>query len=217
LPSVAIIDYGMGNLHSIEKACKISGFDTCFSKSAKQLFEADLIILPGVGAFGPAMDLLKRNNLIEPIKEYHHLGKPLFGICLGMQLLFTKSFEGGEFEGLGLIEGSIVPFRNQSFFNKDFKIPHISWNQLHKPQNSSWNGSPLESFHEGEFMYFMHSYYVVPAEKESILSWSTYGGINYCSSVSKNNIFGVQFHPEKSGEKGLQIYKQLFSKINKEN
>lgn len=205
---IAIIDYQLSNLYSVKNACESVGFKAFATSDEKELLAADAAILPGVGAFADAMYSLDRLNLIEPIKTFINSGRKFMGICLGLQLLFTKSEEFGNHNGLDIIKGRVVKFSNLSAKNDKIRVPNIGWNKIFKINNdeNNWKYSPLKSQNDGEYMYFIHSYYVIPAIKRDILSMTCYENINYCSAVLKENIFAVQFHPEKSGKKGIKIY-----------
>ncbi len=207
---VVIIDYGLGNLYSIAQACNHVGFSPVITCDKDEIFNADSVILPGVGAFKIAMNHLLELDLVPVIKEYANTGKPLMGICLGMQLLFDESEEFGMNKGLGLIPGVIKRFP-EKVNNKKMKIPHIGWNRL-TTAGSKWTDTPLHDVSEMEFMYFVHSYYAEPSISSDILTYTYYQEFKYCSSVQKNNLFGFQFHPEKSGETGLSIYKHFLER-----
>jgi glutamine amidotransferase len=216
----AIVDYGLGNLFSIKHACEHTGIRTMITSSSSEIRGADALILPGVGAFGDAVASLRRLKLIDVLCEFAESGKILFGICLGMQLLMTESLEFGRHSGLNLIKGRVVPFEHPtSDSGGSLKVPQIGWNRI-SPHGSAgkttvsggaWNGSPLEGLQRGEYMYFIHSFYVVPEDDVVSLSNSQYGDIQFCSSLLHNNIFACQFHPERSGPQGLQIYRNLRS------
>ncbi|RZL50375.1 MAG: imidazole glycerol phosphate synthase subunit HisH [Pedobacter sp.] len=207
---VVIVDYGLGNLYSIGQACNHLGYSPVISSSKEQILNSDYLILPGVGAFKVAIDHLTDRDLINTIKAFANSGKPIMGVCLGMQLLFDRSEEFGSHDGLGLIAGEIKKIPLQ-FEEQKIKIPHIGWNKLFHSQ-LEWSNTPLEQITEDNFMYFVHSYYAKPLDESNILSYTYYQGFKYCSSVQKNNIFGFQFHPEKSGEQGLSIYKNFLSR-----
>jgi len=207
--NTVIIDYGLGNLYSIAQACSHVGNTPSITSNREEIMNADSLILPGVGAFKVAMDQLNDLDLTTTIIDFANSGKPLMGVCLGMQLLFEKSQEFGNHKGLGLIQGSINRFPEQCNNNK-LKIPHIGWNRLFNG-NIGWQDTPLKEIKESDFMYFVHSYYAEPTDLSTILSYTHYQDFKYCSSVQKNNIFGFQFHPEKSGETGLTIYKNFLS------
>ncbi|MEJ6981628.1 imidazole glycerol phosphate synthase subunit HisH [Pedobacter sp. P351] len=202
---VTIIDYRLGNLFSVKQACDTIGLGTKISTDKNDILEADALILPGVGAFIEAMNNLENLELINPIKEVVKAGKPIFGVCLGLQLLFTESEEFGSGKGLDLIPGVIKKFPS-SKDKKKIKVPQIAWNRLYAFKQA-WANTPLNSLSDQEFMYFVHSYYVQPSNESCILTKTNYEGVEYCSSILENNIFATQFHPEKSSEKGLSIYK----------
>lgn len=199
---IAIIDYGMGNLFSVAHACKTVGLNAIITADKKQIMSADALIFPGMGAFGDAMDNLKQLDLIHPIKDFVQSGKPFMGLCLGMQLLLTESEEFGTHKGLDIIEGSVKRFQT-----KEEKVPQIGWNHIQQPITRSWDETPFSSVKNNEFMYFVHSYYITPTDEHVVLSYTSYAGTLYCSSVLKNNIFATQFHPEKSASEGLKIYR----------
>ena len=204
---ILIVDYGSGNLYSITQACKHFGFEPILSSNADEILAAQKIILPGVGAFEGAMRQLHEMNLVDVLKKYVESGKPLMGVCLGMQLLFEKSYEFGEHEGLGFIKGEIKRFPN-TYNGHKLRIPHIGWNKVFA-KDIPWIDSPLKEFENGGMMYFVHSYYADPINKTEILSSSIYNDFEFCSSVKKGNIFGFQYHPEKSGDDGLKVYKNF--------
>ncbi len=208
---VVIIDYQLGNLFSVYQACLNEGIEAKTSSEKKTVEEADALILPGVGAFGDAMLSLKKYDLIEPIRDFAASGRPLFGICLGLQLLFSESEEFGSFKGLDLVKGTVKKFPTSSKNRGKVLVPQIAWNQIQ--EKKSWKTSPLQNLKNGEFMYFVHSYYVCPDTTAEILSQTSYADVTYCSSISKNNIFATQFHPEKSAKEGLKIYKNWIEKI----
>jgi len=194
---IAIIDYGMGNLRSVQKALEASGAQTQVTQKADEIRSAQRIVLPGVGAMEPAMDKLTELGLIETIVSEAHK-KPFLGICLGFQLMFEASDEGGTVAGLGLLKGKVKQFRTG-------KVPQIGWNQLKIVKKDC----PLfKGIGEGSFVYFCHSYFVEPKDK-GIIATETEYGINYASSVVQENLFGVQFHPEKSQRIGLEILKNF--------
>ncbi len=195
---VGIVDYGVGNLFSLRSSLIAIGADAIVSSDPKELRLADRILLPGVGAFGDAAQKLRDSGLAEFIKEEASHGKPLLGICLGMQLLFEKSLEYGEHEGLGLLPGQIRPIAE--VIPKDLKIPHIGWNALHFEKTDC----PLFRYlKEGDHVYFVHSYYATDC-KDALVATAEYGA-PLTAAVAKNNVFGCQFHPEKSGNVGLKI------------
>ena len=195
---VAIVDYGVGNLFSLASSFAAVGAEVTVTSDPAVLHAADRIVLPGVGAFGDAAHKLREHGLDRVVIEEARAGKPLLGICLGMQLLFDKGFEYGEHEGLGLIKGEIRPIAD--VIPADLKIPHIGWNALHFGKEKS----PLFRYlKEGDFVYFVHSYYGANCA-ESVIATAEYGA-ELTAAVGKDNVFGCQFHPEKSGTVGLNI------------
>ncbi len=196
---IAIIDYGVGNLFSLTSSFKYVGLDAIITSDVQEIKKADKLILPGVGAFGDAIKKLRATGLDKVIIEEAQKGKPLMGICLGMQLLFEKSYEYGEHDGLGLLKGSVVPMRD--YIDKSLKIPQIGWNALiFKKEN------PLFKYiSNGDFVYFVHSYFAKDCDS-SLLATTEYGK-ELTAAVAYKNIMGCQFHPEKSGEVGLKILK----------
>ena len=195
---IAVVDYGVGNLFSLVSSLSAVGAEAVVTGDAEVLRRADKIILPGVGAFGDAAAKLRATGLDKVIIEEAKAGKPLLGICLGMQLLLERSFEYGEHEGLGLIEGEIVPI--SSVIPSDLKIPHIGWNALKFTENKS----PLFKYiNEGDHVYFVHSFYGANCKKNTI-AVSEYGA-DLTAAVANGNVMGCQFHPEKSGTVGLNI------------
>ena len=196
---IAVIDYGVGNLFSLSSSLKALGANTVITGDPETIKKADKLILPGVGAFGDAARKLEANSLDKIIKEEALSGKPLLGICLGMQLLFDKSFEYGEHSGLGLIDGEVVPLKDS--LPPHLKIPHIGWNALEFK-----NESPLFKYiNNGDFVYFVHSFYAKTDDK-SLIAVTDYGK-PITAAVQRGNIYGCQFHPEKSGGTGLKILK----------
>jgi len=203
---VVIIDYGIGNVKSIYNALLKIDATPILTSDKKAITNADKVILPGVGAFKSGMDNLRSKNLDETIYEFIRLGKPLLGICLGMQMLFEKSEEFGPSEGLGLIKGSIIKFPLEDTYpTLGLKLPHVSWNNINNIQLLNWANTIFDQINEGVDVYFVHSFIANPKNKENILATTNYGGVDFCSAVKSDNIYGVQFHPEKSGEIGLRI------------
>jgi glutamine amidotransferase len=197
---ISIVDYGVGNLFSLSSSLKSIGADTIVTSDKQKILDSSKIILPGVGAFSDAKEKLVESGLFELIVDEAKKGKKLLGICLGMQMLFKKSFEYGEFDGLGLIKGNIVPLEGK--ISPELKIPHIGWNSLEFKNEKS----PLFKYiNNGDFVYFVHSYFATDCD-ENVIATSEYG-IDVTASVQKDNIFGCQFHPEKSGDVGLNILK----------
>jgi imidazole glycerol-phosphate synthase subunit HisH len=191
---IAIIDYGMGNLHSVSKAVERLGYEAVVTGDAEQILGADGAILPGVGAFGDAMEHLSESGLRDVVIRYAETGKPLLGICLGMQLLFSSSEEYGDHEGLSLLPGTVVRFRG------DYKVPHMGWNRL----NYKHNGSPIFRGIEEGHVYFVHSYHAKPERESDLLAVTDYHQ-PVTAIVGKDNVYGMQFHPEKSGDIGMKL------------
>ena len=196
---IAIVDYGVGNLFSLNSSLQMIGAESVVTADETVLRSADKILLPGVGAFEDAAKKLRDSGLAELLKELAAEGKPLLGICLGMQMLFEKSYEYGEHEGLGLIPGSVKPIRD--VIPADYKIPHIGWNGLHFRQEN-----PLFKYvKEGDCVYFVHSFYA--AECDNFIVATAEYGAELTAAVARGNVYGCQFHPEKSGNVGLAILK----------
>lgn len=195
---ITIVDYGVGNLFSLKSSLNALGLSAQVTSDRKTLAESERVILPGVGAFGDAADKLTKSGLAETVREIAARGTPLLGICLGMQLLFDKSFEYGEHAGLGLLRGEVRPlFEDVS----GLKIPHMGWNALHFVKDDRL----FRYVNEGEYVYFVHSYQAKFCE-DSLLATATYG-TEVTAAVGKGNVYGTQFHPEKSGDVGLRILK----------
>ncbi|MHA1281425.1 MAG: imidazole glycerol phosphate synthase subunit HisH [Promethearchaeota archaeon] len=205
---IAIIDYEMGNLKSIYKCLKHIGVEATITDDKKFILNSDGIILPGVGAFGDAMAHLKKKGLIDVIRDAVRDKKPLFGICLGLQLLYTKSYEMGEHQGLNLIPGEVIMFD----ISKVDKVPQIGWNSVKFLDKSHFlvQGIPNNSY-----FYFVHSFYGVPENKKYGLGITDYGEIKYYSMVAKDNIIATQFHPEKSSKYGIKIYQNFIEYCKK--
>lgn len=197
---IAIIDYGMGNLHSVSKAVERLGFEALITADAKEIMEADGAILPGVGAFGDAMQNLQNTGLDDVTKFYAASGKPLLGICLGMQLLFSESEEYGRHEGLSLLPGTVERFQG------DFKVPHMGWNKLEFKQQQS----PLFEGLTPGHVYFVHSFHVKPERSSDLLATTDYYG-QVTAIVGRGNVYGMQFHPEKSGELGMSLLRNFLA------
>lgn len=194
---IAIVDYGMGNLRSVQKAFEYLGYDAAITDQSKALENASHIVLPGVGAFRDAIAALKAKDLDGMIKKEVSEGKPFLGICLGMQMLFDRSSEDGEYEGLGLIGGEVVRF------DTDLKIPHIGWNTLYYNKRTA-----LFDGIDDNFFYFVHSYHAAKVANEDVETTCVYG-YEFVASVNRDNVWGVQFHPEKSGDTGLKVLKNF--------
>lgn len=205
--TMAIIDYGLGNLFSIKHACEHVGMQAIISASADEISAADGVILPGVGAFADAMDSLASLNLDTLIKELAAAEKPLIGVCLGMQLFMTDSNEFGACGGLDLIHGRVRRFENPRENGVNLKVPQIGWNRIIR--KTGWDGTPLDGLADQEFMYFVHSFCCYPDDPAVWLAETNYGSEVFCASLLQGNIFGCQFHPERSAAAGLKIYENI--------
>ncbi|OGC13171.1 imidazole glycerol phosphate synthase, glutamine amidotransferase subunit, partial [candidate division WOR-1 bacterium RIFOXYA2_FULL_37_7] len=202
-PQVGIIDYDMGNMFSVLRACEQVDLLPVLISNKKDMNICDAVILPGVGAFAKAMENLKKLDLICGIRDFIASDKPFMGICLGMQLLFSESEEFGKHKGLDIIKGVVKRFSPKNERNNIVKVPQVGWNKL----NFNGKFSIFNDIKDGEYMYFVHSYYVVPENKKDIATTTNYADIDFCSSVVSGNVMAFQFHPEKSAGKGLQIYR----------
>ena len=201
---IAIIDYNMGNLASVHNACKLIGINADIVSDPTKLKEYDKVILPGVGAFKDAMESLKKTNMIDSIKDFASSGKPMLGICLGMQLLFESSEEFGDTKGLGLIPGKVVAFDKSKMDMENHKVPHVGWNKLFTNKE---NQSKLFDGLDNPYLYFVHSFHIV-TNTEYIIG-TTHYGYDFTSAVQKDNIYGFQPHPEKSHDNGIAILKNF--------
>ena len=207
---IAIVDYGVGNLRSVQKAMEYMGVDGIITDDSQVIRDAQGVILPGVGAFGDTVDALRATGLDEIVLEVVERQVPLLGICIGMQLLFDESEEMGLHRGLGVLPGRVVRFPT------DLTVPHIGWNQIH-PVNAQTDGCPtlLDGVKDGDFAYFVHSYYPVPDDDSVILATTDYG-VDFASVVGTDLVFGIQFHPEKSQDVGLRILKNFARVVERE-
>lgn len=216
-PRVAIVDYGMGNLFSVRQACESAGLEAVITSSPRDLLDADGVVLPGVGAFGDAMAALDKLDLVSALREVASSSTPFLGICLGMQLLFTESHEFGRHQGLGIVEGEVKQLKVSSDQHRALKVPQVGWNQISaagqqrngSAGNQPWQGSLLQGVPDGEFMYFVHSYYPEPTDGGVTTSTTQYGDNHFSSSLRKGSVFACQFHPERSGPQGMKIYQNL--------
>lgn len=193
---IAIIDYGMGNLRSVQKGLERVGFDAVVTREAGEIESARGVVLPGVGAFSACMENLGKFGLVEPIRQVVRQRKPFLGICLGFQLLFSESEEFGKQKGLDLFPGKVVGFH----VHGDHKVPHMGWNRIDKKQDSPF----IEGISSGDYVYFVHSFYVVPDDGALTATTTEYGG-PFVSSIATERLFACQFHPEKSQELGLRM------------
>lgn len=226
---VTIIDYGMGNLFSIKHACDQVGMKTQVTSEKQGLSGAEVVILPGVGAFGDAMRILHSLDLVAPLREHVNQGKVLMGVCLGMQLLMEEGEEFGTHRGLGFLPGTVERFETPREGVKTLKIPHVGWNGIFPDAESAlnqgktqecppaWRGTPLQETPAGAYMYFVHSYCVKPVNPADTLAFTRYGDQVFCSGVRRDNIIAFQFHPERSGTDGLAIYRNLTALVRRES
>jgi len=211
-PEVVVIDYGLGNLLSVQRGLEHCGANVIVTADPLQILAARLVVLPGVGAFGNAMQALEQLALVGVIRELAHRQTPLLGICLGMQLLLEQSEEFGITAGLALIPGRVVAVPPQATSGELQKVPHIGWNALHVPVNSrGWKDTLLQEIGEGEATYFVHSFMAVPTNPAHRIAECAYGGHLIAAAIGRDQITGCQFHPEKSGEVGLKILRKFVS------
>jgi glutamine amidotransferase len=200
---VAIVDYNVGNLASVKNALNKIGTNIKIVSNPDELINFDKVILPGVGAFGDAMENLRQTNMKDAVINFANSGKPIMGICLGMQLLFDKSYEFGDHKGLGLISGQIVPFDKDKMDMEDHKVPHVGWNKIFTKKNKIFDNL------NNPYLYFVHSFHPITDEKYIIAK--THYGYDFASVVQNNNIYGFQPHPEKSHDSGIQILKNFIN------
>ncbi len=204
-PSITVIDYGLGNIRSVSKALELAGGNVRVSSETKKIESADGIVLPGVGAFWKGMDNLKKADLIKIIKSQIAAGKPCLGICLGLQMLFTESEEHGSSRGMNIIKGRV------KLFKTGLKIPHMGWNCVRFQNKKAGRSGMFEGITDGSYFYFVHSYYVSPEDSSLVSSTTNYGG-EFTSSIAKDNLWAMQFHPEKSGKNGIKLMKNFINK-----
>lgn len=211
MPKIVIVDYQLGNLFSVQRACELLDCRVVVSSDPMVIAGSDALILPGVGAFGQAMENLRKLDLIAPLRDHAAAGKPLFGICLGLQLLFDESEEFGYPAGLGILRGSVKKLRVA-----DVPVPQIGWNRIEPGPSCEhgWQCTPLAGVPPSSWMYFVHSFYVANADSQDCLSRTDYAGFGYTSAVLKDAIFATQFHPEKSSTLGLDIYRRWILSLN---
>lgn len=212
LPEVLIIDYGVGNLLSVQRGFEYCGAKVGISSDPDKIQKASHVILPGVGAFANAMDALHQRDLVEVIHQVVIKGTPLLAICLGMQMLLDESEEFGITRGLGLIPGRVVPIPSLTTEGQSQKIPHIGWSELHPAASiEEWKSSILEKIQDGESVYFVHSFMALPDNDNHRIADASYGGNRIAAVIAKDNVFGCQFHPEKSGDVGLRILRKFIN------
>lgn len=210
---IAILDYELGNIQSISAALRIVGSDVLLTRRREDIVKADGVVLPGVGAFSHGMNKLREHGLISVVEECADANKPILGICLGMQMLLSESYEFGLTKGLGLIPGSVRELDLAKSVGD--KLPHVSWSEIEPAQPNSWTDTIFRDTQSGEDMYFVHSFRAIPENQDHILSETRFAGATFCSAVKNGNVYGCQFHPEKSGESGLKIIKSFIDICNR--
>ena len=205
---ITIIDYGCGNILNLARAIKFIGYEVDITHDKNKIINSSYVILPGVGAFGNAMKQIEKYNLHNTILEYAKSNKPLLGICLGMQILLTVSYEFGVHKGLGLIEGKVIKISNEK--NKEIKIPHMGWNEIYPNNNKKeWKNKILKNSSIGKSFYFVHSFVCITKDYDSTIAVCNYSDISIPAVVATGNVFGCQFHPEKSADNGLDVLKNF--------
>lgn len=212
MKKVVIVDYGMGNIKSVQRGLEKAGALVAISGKPEQFNDSDCLVLPGVGAFKDGMTGIQQNGLTEGLNEFVQSGKPVLGICLGMQMLMDFSEEYGVHKGLGYIPGGVKKIASKEKGKLIRKIPHIGWSELRYPAHNSgcrWDNSLLSQTREKEWFYFVHSFMAIPENNEHFLAECEYEGMRITAGIQKDNVTGVQFHPEKSGEAGLRILDRL--------
>jgi glutamine amidotransferase len=210
VPEVVVIDYGVGNLLSVQRGLEHCGARVTLSANPTEILAAKRVVLPGVGAFGNAMEALETLNLVAVIRELAHRYTPLLGICLGMQLLMDESEEFGVTAGLGLIPGCVIPVPKETLIGESQKVPHIGWSALRASSNlGGWGDTLLQDNRPGEAVYFVHSFMAVPSNPAHRIADCMYGGHLVAATIGRDLITGCQFHPEKSGEIGLRILRNF--------
>lgn len=204
-PKVTVVDYGIGNLYSVQRACESCGAEVVLTADVEAIASAERLILPGVGAFADGMAGLRERRLVEPLRKFAASGRPMLGICLGMQLLADTSDEFGVHDGLGLIHGRVVQIPPTTTDGRRHHIPRVGWTALEPVPTSSWDGTPLRTTERGASVYLVHSYHFVCDIPADVLAVSEYGGHQLVSAIRAQNVVGFQFHPERSGPEGLRI------------
>jgi glutamine amidotransferase len=213
---VAIVDYGTGNLYNVQRACEHVGLHPAITASPEEVLAADGVVLPGVGSMPHAMAFLDQSGLSDALRIVAERGRPLLGICLGMQMLMEEGSEFTRHRGLGILAGEVIRFPSRDEDDAELKVPHIGWNSVWRPSGVAedlWHDTPLEATPDGGYMYFVHSYRVVPADPRVCIGVSRYGGVEFCSALAHGNTFGLQFHPERSGPHGLRIYGEFARRV----
>ncbi|WP_033068656.1 imidazole glycerol phosphate synthase subunit HisH [Thalassospira australica] len=210
MAELVIVNYDAGNIRSVERAVSVCGGTPVLSSDPEVISSANLLILPGVGAFGKCISALRSKNLDKPILDYVRSGKPILGICVGMQMLFDGSWEFGFHKGLGLIPGEVKRVPEESADGTSHRVPHVTWQEL-EPKHQPWDDSVLDGIHFGASCYFIHSYAAFVKDENDVLATCSYNGVELCAAVRRGNLYGLQFHPEKSGSVGLKIISNFIS------
>jgi len=205
MADVILVDYGVGNLLSVARALEACGANVVLTDDKAKIAGAERIVLPGVGAIGDCLAELRRRELIEPVLAFARSGRPMLGICVGMQVLLEVGEEFGEHHAFGLIRGRVKAIPNTTANGREHKIPHIGWTALQRPSGREWTNTILENVEPGSTCYFVHSFTAVPEDPRNLLAVSDYNGRQVTAAVQEGRVFGVQFHPEKSGKVGLRI------------
>ncbi len=207
----AIVDYGMGNLYNVVRACAHVGLAPVVTQDPKVVLAADMAILPGVGAMADAMAELDRLGMSDALRARAATDRPLIGICLGLQLLMEQGTEFGEHTGLGIIPGVVKRFPPRLADGRRLRVPHIGWSPVQTPADrpDAWADTPMATMHDATLQYFVHSYYVVPTDPGVVVAVSRYGDVEFCSALATGSVFACQFHPERSGASGLELYETL--------
>ena len=208
-PKISVIDYGMGNVFSLQNALKTLGYDSLLTDQKDVILNSDLVILPGVGAFADGMQKLRQRGLVKTLNQAREKGIHILGICLGMQLLFEKSHEFGVSEGLGFLEGEVIQFEERRELGTNYKVPHMGWNSL-TPSSSNQLFQEVSKLHG----YFVHSFFVVPKDQSVIAATAHHAGVEFTAMVQKDSLTGMQFHPEKSAQKGLDLLKAYLNLVS---
>jgi glutamine amidotransferase len=210
---VAVVDFGMGNLHNVRRACSHFGLSSYITSVPEEVLAADAVILPGVGAMPEAMRALDSTGLGDAVRRTASDGKPLLGVCLGLQLLMATGSEFAEHEGLGVFPGRVERFPRVATDGQVLRVPHIGWTPIYPSSMDAWRNTLLSTTPKDSFMYFVHSYHAIPADPGIVVAKARYSGIEFVAAVSSRNIFACQFHPERSGVVGLAIYREFAARL----
>jgi imidazole glycerol-phosphate synthase subunit HisH len=212
-PDVAIVDYGLGNLFSVQQACRVAGLRACIAESPIDIACARAVILPGIGAFGDAMAAMRSKDQISALRDVARSGRPVLGICLGMQLLMETSEEFGHHDGLGIVRGKVTRLNGEQH-GRPLKIPTVCWNAVDISSQANPDGAFLKGVPSHSHFYFVHSFKVEPASPTAVVGTTRFGNQHYCSVLRQDNVVGMQFHPERSGSTGIRVYENLARHLN---